>query len=100
MELAKQQHEIEMANLAQEEKDRGVELKRIESVERQANQDRETKYASEMELGKLGVEKAAHARNPKLPYFEEIRISWIVTYPVFRSTRLQINEIGVYVPRI
>ena len=27
--------------------------------------------ASQLELGKLGVEKAAHARNPKLPYFEE-----------------------------
>ena len=89
-----------MANLAQQEKDRGFELKRIESNERQANQDRETKYVSEIELGKLGVEKATHARNPKLPFFEEIRISWIVTYPVFRSMRLQINEIGVYGPRI
>ena len=29
------------------------------------------KFASELELRKLGVEKAAHARNPKLPYFEE-----------------------------
>ena len=29
------------------------------------------KFASELELSKLGVEKAAHARNPKLPCFEE-----------------------------
>ena len=64
--MAKQQHEVEMAKFAlqEKEKDREVELKRIESIERQANQDRDTKFASEIELGKLTVEKAAHARNP------------------------------------
>ena len=45
-----------MAKLAQQEKDSDVELKHIESIERQANQDRETKYASEIKLGKLGVD--------------------------------------------
>ena len=50
--------------MQEKEKDREVELKRIESIERQANQDRGTKFASEVELDKLSVEKAAHARNP------------------------------------
>ena len=69
--MAKQQHEVEMAKFAlqEKEKDREVELKRIESIERQANQDRNTIFASEIELGKLSVEKAAHVRNPWLPYF-------------------------------
>ena len=48
-----------------------VELTRIDSQERQAKLDSDTKFAGQLELGKLGVEKAAHARNPKLPYFEE-----------------------------
>ena len=90
IDLAKQEHEHEMAKVAQQEKDREVELKRIESIERQANQDRETKFASEIELGKLSVEKAAHAQNRKLPYFEESEPQdnlWIVTYQYLRSTR-------------
>ena len=48
-----------------------IELTRIDSQERQAKQDSDAKFASELELGILGVEKARHARNPKLPYFEE-----------------------------
>ena len=48
-----------------------VELTRIDSQERQAMLDSEAKFASQLELGKLGVEKAVHARSPKLPYFEE-----------------------------
>ena len=48
-----------------------VKLTRNDSQERQAKQDSDAKFASELEFGKLGVEKAEHARNPKLPYFEE-----------------------------
>ena len=48
-----------------------IELLRIDCQERQAKQESDVKFASELKLGKLGVEKAAHARNPKLPYFEE-----------------------------
>ena len=48
-----------------------IELTQIDSQERQAELDSDAKFASQLELGKLGVEKAAHARNPKLPYFEE-----------------------------
>ena len=66
IELARLQFEQEKLKMEQE-----VELTRIDSQERQAKQDSDTKFASELELGKLSVEKAAHARNPKLPYFEE-----------------------------
>ena len=58
--------EHEMLKMEQE-----IELTRIDSQERLAKQNSDTKFASELELGKLGVKKAAHARNPKLPYFEE-----------------------------
>ena len=72
LELARLEHEVEMAKLAQQEKEkeREVELKRIESIEQQANQDRKTKFASKIELGFLSLEKAVYGRNPKLPYFE------------------------------
>ena len=66
-----------------------IELARIDSQERQAKQDSETKFASELELEKLGVEKAAHARNPKFPYFEESKDRWIVTYQDLRRTLSQ-----------
>ena len=66
IELARLQFEHEKLKMEQE-----VELTRIDSRERQAKQDSDAKFASELELGKLGVEKAAHAGNPKLPYFEE-----------------------------
>ena len=66
IELARLQFEREKLKMEQ-----AVELTRIDSQERQAKQDSDTKFASELELGKLSVEKAAHARNPKLPYFEE-----------------------------
>ena len=66
IELARLQFEHEKLKMEQE-----VELTRIDSQERQAKQDSDAKFVSELELEKLGVEKAAHARNPKLPYFEE-----------------------------
>ena len=66
IELARLQFEHEKLKMEQE-----VELTRIDSQERQAKQDSDAKFANELELGKLGVEKAAHARNPKLPYFKE-----------------------------
>ena len=64
--LARLQFEHEKVKMEQE-----IELTRIDSQERQAKQDSDAKFASELQLGKLGVEKAAHARNPKLPNFEE-----------------------------
>ena len=67
--------EIELARLHLEHEklkmEQEIELTQIDSQERQAKLDSEAKFASQLELGKLGVEKAAHARNPKLPYFEE-----------------------------
>ena len=65
IELARLQFEHEKLKMKQE-----VELTRIDSQERQAMQDSDAKFMSELD-GKLGVENAAHARNPKLPYFEE-----------------------------
>ena len=69
--------EIELARLHFEneklKREQEIELTGIDSQERQAKQDSDAKFPSQLELGKLGVEKAAHARNPKLPYFEENR---------------------------
>ena len=67
-EKLKMEQEIKHEKLKMEQE---VELTRIDSQERQAKQDSDPKFASQLELGKIGVEKAAHARNPKLPYFEE-----------------------------
>ena len=63
--------EIELAEHEKLKREQEIELTRNDSQERQAKQDSDAKFASELELGKLGVEKATHARNPKLPYFEE-----------------------------
>ena len=67
-EKLKMEQEIEHEKLKMEQE---VELTRNDSQERQAKLDRDAKFASQLELGKLGAEKAAHGRNPKLPYFEE-----------------------------
>ena len=67
-EKLKMEQEIEHEKLKMEQE---VELTRSDSQERQAKLDSNAKFAGQLELGKLGVEKAAHARNPKLPYFEE-----------------------------
>ena len=67
-EKLKMEQEIEHEKLKMEQE---VQLTRIDSQERQAKLDSNAKFASQLELGKLGAEKAAHARNPKLPYFEE-----------------------------
>ena len=69
-EKLKMEQEIEHEKLKMEQE---VELTRIDSQERQAKLDSDAKYAGQLELGKLGVEKAAHAQNPKLPYFEETK---------------------------
>ena len=69
-EKLKMEQEIEHEKLKMEQE---VELTRIDSQERQAKLDSDAKFAGQLELGKLGVEKAAHARNPKLPYFEETK---------------------------
>ena len=67
-EKLKMEQEIEHEKLKMKQE---VELTRIDSQERQAKLVSDAKFASQLELGKLGAEKAAHARNPKLPYFEE-----------------------------
>ena len=69
-EKLKMEQEIEHEKLKMEQE---VELTRIDSQERQAKLDSDAKFAGQLELRKLGVEKAAHARNPKLPYFEETK---------------------------
>ena len=69
-EKLKIEQEIEHEKLKMEQE---VGLTRIDSQERQAKLDSDAKFAGQLELGKLGVEKAAHARNPKLPYFEETK---------------------------
>ena len=53
------EQEIEHEKLKMEQE---VDLTRIDSQERQAKLDSDAKFASQLELGKLGVEKAAHAR--------------------------------------
>ena len=68
LEHEKLKMEHEMLKMEQE-----VKLTRIDSQERQAKLDSDAKFAGQLELGKLGVEKAAHARSPKLPYFEETK---------------------------
>ena len=67
-EKLKMEQEIEHEKLKMEQE---VEFTRIDSQERQAKLDSDEKFAGQLEPGKLGVEKAAHARNPKLPYLEE-----------------------------
>ena len=67
-EKLKMEQEIEHEKLKMEQE---VKLTRIDSQERQAKLDSDAKFASQLELGKLGAEKAAHVRNSKLPYFEE-----------------------------
>ena len=69
-EKLKMEQEIEHEKLKMEQE---VEITRIDSQERQAKLDSDAKFASQLELGKLGAKKAAHARNPKLPYFEETK---------------------------
>ena len=69
-EKLKMEQEIEHEKLKMEQE---VELTRIDSQEQQAKLDSDAKFAGQLELGKLGVEKAAHARNPKLPFFEETK---------------------------
>ena len=66
VELARLQFEHEKLKMEQE-----IELTQIDCQERQAKKDSNAKFASELELGKLGVEKATHVPIPKLPYFEE-----------------------------
>ena len=60
-EKLKMEQEIEHEKLKMEQE---VELTRIDSQERQAKLDSDAKFAGQLEIGKLGVEKAAHARNP------------------------------------
>ena len=67
-EKLKMKQEIEHEKLKMEQE---VELTQIDSQERQAKLDSDAKFAGQLELGKLGVEKAAHALNPKFPYFKE-----------------------------
>ena len=69
-EKLKMEQEIEHEKLKMEQE---VELTRIDSQERQAKLDSDAKFAGQLELGKLGGEKAAHARNPKFPYIEETK---------------------------
>ena len=78
IELARLHFEHEKLKMEQEiehelKMEQEVELTRIDSQEPQAKLDSDAKLASQLELGKLGVEKAAHAQNPKLPYFEETK---------------------------
>ena len=67
-EKLRMEQEIEREKLKMEQE---VKLTQIDSQERQAKLDSDAKFAGQLELGKLGVEKSAHARNPKLPYFEK-----------------------------
>ena len=95
IELARLQYEHEKLKMEQE-----VELTRIDSQERQAKQDSDAKFTSELELGKIGVEIAAHKEILSNHILRKIKIRWIVTYLDLRSTGSQINGIGVYGPRI
>ena len=74
---AEKEKEIQLANFAVEEarivSEKEIELARLRSKERQADKDREMRIALNTELEKLKSETHAHARNPKLPFFEEIK---------------------------
>ena len=116
---------LEMARIEgiAEQAERDRELKRTE-----LETDRESKLSSEIELEKLKhsfemkhlelmgqlevqtasfktelekqtSEKLAHARDPKLPYFE-VKTTWIVICQDLRNTRQQINGIKMCGPRI
>ena len=73
--LQEKERELELAKFAAEEarivSGKEIELARLRSKERQADKDREIRIALEAELEKLKSETHAHARNPKLPFFEE-----------------------------
>ena len=118
---------MEMARIEgiAEQAERDRELKRTE-----LETDRESKWSNEIELEKLKhsfemkhlelmgqlevqratfktelekqkSEKLAHARDPKLPYFEEkVKTRWIVICQDLRNTRQQINGIKMCGPRI
>ena len=68
--------EIQLAKFAVEEarivSEKEIELARLRSKERQADKDREMRIVLEAEI-ELKSETHAHARNPKLPFFEESR---------------------------
>ena len=72
---AEKKKEIQLAKFAVEEarivSEKEIELARLRSKERQADKDREMRIALEAEIEKLKSETHAHARNPKLPFFEE-----------------------------
>ena len=51
-------------------------------------------------LEKQKSEKLAHARDPKLPYFEESKDKMIVICQDLRNTRQQINGIKMCLPHI
>ena len=128
IELAKitAERDIEMARIEgiAEQAERDRELKRTE-----LETDRESKLSSEIELEKLkhnfemkhlelmGLlevqratfktelekqksEKLAHARDPKLPYFEESKDKMDSYLSNLRNTRQQINGIKMCGPRI
>ena len=115
---------LEMARIEgiAEQAERDRELKRTE-----LETDKESKLSSEIELEKLKhsfemkhlelmgqlevhrasfktelekqkSEKLAHARDPKLPYFEKVKIRWIVICQDLRNTRQQINGIKMCGP--
>ena len=73
--LQEKETELELAKFAVEEtrivSEKEIELARLRSKERQADKDREMRIALDTELEKLKSETHAHARNPKLPFFEE-----------------------------
>ena len=118
--------EIEMARIEsmerQAENDRVAKLAQIEG-------EKEAKLATEIELEKLKysferrhndlkgqmnlqravfkvelekqkAEKAAHARDPKLPYLTRVRIRWIVICQDLRNTRRQMSGRRVFGRRI
>ena len=72
---AEKEKGIQLAKFAVEEarivSEKEIELARLRSKERQADKDREMRIALEAEIEKLKSETHAHARNPKLPFFEE-----------------------------
>ena len=96
-EKLKMEQEIEHEKLKMEQE---VELTRIDSQERQAKLDSDAKFASQLELGKLGAEKAVMREILSYHILRKVKIRWIATYLDLRSTRSPINWIGVYGPRI
>ena len=79
---AKLEREVELARLEQE-----VKFAPIQSIERQNDKDRDSKFASEVEIEKMKAEKRHMRVIPSYLILRKRRIRWIVTWLDLRRTQ-------------